>query len=197
MFLALMISFSWGYVQAKGPSPAPAKPSDKVEAKQAQQKKFIGEKTLFFATATPGFLRIDGTGGPASGTVEIKDSTANANFELDLNTLKSGISLRDTHMKEKYLKTGEFPKASLAISSMDIAEVLKTDVKDKKFEGKLTLHGQEKPIQGTYATSRSGEDIKISAKFEIDILDFGIEIPSYAGVKVAKSVRVEIEGLVK
>jgi polyisoprenoid-binding protein YceI len=56
----------------------------------------------------------------------------------------------------------------------------------------LKLHGVEKPVSGTFDLSGSGASPKLAAKFAIKLSDFGIGIPSFAGVTMADEVAVTV-----
>jgi polyisoprenoid-binding protein YceI len=162
-----------------------------------------GGATKFLATASPGFLKIDGSASPVVGKVILTPKIAKGNFELDLASLKSGIELRDDHMKNKYLDVKKYPKAELEISSIEMSEDLtqskEVKIEDKKFTGALTMRGKKVPVEGVFSVNRSANDslAKLNAKFEIDIVNFDVEIPSYLGVKVAKTVKLEISSDLK
>ena len=64
-------------------------------------------------------------------------------FEVDLNTVDTGIGLRNRHMRENYLHTDKYPKTSY---TGKIVEVNKIDDKHYKVkaDGKFKVHGIEK-----------------------------------------------------
>ncbi len=98
------------------------------------------------------------------------------NITVDLSTIKTGIGMRDGHMKEKYMEVDKYPKATL------------TGVVGKggKFQGTLELHGQSKPVSGTYEF----KDKELVAKFKVKSSEFKIAQASYKGVGVEDDVDV-------
>jgi hypothetical protein len=68
----------------------------------------------FEATGKPSFIKIKGEGTKLTHTEKKEKDKKIDLFEFDMADLNSGIDLRDLHMKEKYLKTKEFPKAWFA-----------------------------------------------------------------------------------
>lgn len=58
----------------------------------------------FFAVGNPSAIRIDGVGAGPEGKLEVvaddKNSKMAGQFIFDLNSLNSGIEMRDSHMKE-------------------------------------------------------------------------------------------------
>lgn len=154
-------------------------------------------KIEFLAIGNPGFLKINGKGNGPKADLEIKDNVLNGQFEIDLKTLDTGMSLRNSHMKEKYLQIDKFPKAILSIENQKLAEGWsfdKPEVKGKKMAGQLEIHGVKKPIEILYSLNN---DKKIQAEFDIKISDFNIEIPSFMGVTVADKVTVKVESEIK
>ncbi len=139
----------------------------------------------FEATGKPSFIKIKGDGTKLTHT-EKKDKDKKVDFfEFEMADLKSGIDLRDFHMKEKYLKTKEFPKATLALDTYEVSIFELTG--EREFRGVLTLKGESKPV--TIKAKKNGNEIV--GKFEIKLTDFGIEIPEWSGIKVADVVKVK------
>jgi polyisoprenoid-binding protein YceI len=97
---------------------------------------------------------------------------------LDLRTLKTGISLRDQHMKTKYLEVEKFPTARLKTGS----------ISQGAFSGQLMVHGESVPVAGTAAVS-SG---RLTISFPVKVSSFKITSPKYMGVGVDDEVRVEV-----
>ena len=120
-----------------------------------------------------------------SSEVKVRGETAKKGEEftardivLDPNTLKTGIGLRDKHLREKYLESGKYPEAVLT----------KAKGKDGKFDGELQVHGVTKPIQGTYEV----KDQSFVAKFKTKISDYKMGPASHLGVGAKDEVEVEI-----
>lgn len=160
----------------------------------------------FQAVGKPSLLRINGKGTPpkgeftvggdnASGTKGSDGKIVTGEITFDLATLDTGIEMRNSHMKEKYLEVGRFPQAKLKLTEVVLPSSWSTnqpEVKDTAFKGLLTLHGIEKPVSGTFSASKNGAGIGIDAKFTTKITDFGIEIPKYLGITVAEEVNVRV-----
>lgn len=154
-------------------------------------------KIEFLAIGNPGFLKINGKGNGPQAEFEIKDNTLNGKFEIDLKTLDTGMNLRNSHMKEKYLQVDKYPKAILSVENQKLDEgwsIDKPEIKGKKIAGHLEVHGVKKPVEVLYSLNN---DKKIQAEFDIKISDFNIEIPSFMGVTVADKVTVKVESEIK
>ncbi|MEK6579614.1 MAG: YceI family protein [Bdellovibrionota bacterium] len=151
-------------------------------------------KVSFIAIGRPSALKIHGKGNGATGNAIIKGLGVSGSFNFDLSTLETGMSLRDRHMKEKYLEIAKFPKAELTIVKMAIPGPLSLPSKFEKipFEGALKLHGVEVSVQGLASVERAGDYCNGTVTFSTKIPQYGIAPPSFAGIKVADDVDVQV-----
>lgn len=159
----------------------------------------VGSGTVtFLATGKPGFLRINGKGGQPAGQFTMDAARAkllSGEIKVALDPLKTGISLRDRHMKENYLETQKYPDAVFQADPVAF--------KDGKLPatlelpGTLTLHGVTAPVTASLSITRKGgsldlETLDIEAVLETTLTTFKIKIPGYAGVTVADRVKVTV-----
>ncbi len=149
----------------------------------------------FTAVGKPAMLKIHGKSLGPTGKISVSKGRISGVLKLELKGIATGIDLRDEHMKKKYLQVDLFPVAELLIKDMDVNVGKFSDfsgtLKDQNFTGDLTLHGVRKSIHGVYEVQSEGSLLKIHATYQFKLSDFNIEIPSYAGIKVADSVTVE------
>ena len=115
-------------------------------------------------------------------------------FAVDLKTLDTGISLRNTHMRENYLEVAKgdgFDRAVLSeiVLKGDAAAVTGATT----FTATLLVHGARKPVSGQANISRNGADVRIDASFPVTLPDFGIPEPRYLGVGVKDQVQVKVK----
>src|SRR5262249_3874134 len=148
----------------------------------------------FLATGWPSALKIHGKGTGPSGVLTITDRALSGSLAVDLNSLETGIGLRDRHLKEEYLQVDRFPQARLTFSRLDVACVPESAAFGPvtvPFEGTLLLHGVERPVSGQARVSRHDDRVSVGAQFSIKLGDFGVEIPKYMGITVAEKVDVK------
>lgn len=150
----------------------------------------------FLAVGRPSMLKIRGKSASPSGKIELNGAAATGLISVDLDQFETGIDLRNRHMKEKYLQTGSPNNKIAKIKITKIA--LPTDAPNKggkftniPFTGILSLHGVDREISGTANLELSASNLLATAKFSIQLGDYKIDIPSYAGVKVAENVEIE------
>ena len=114
---------------------------------------------------------------------------------VDLATIDTGISLRNQHLREKYLEVAKgkgFDKAVLS-------EIHLSDAEGEAFEGRtaftgvLLLHGEKHPVQGTAEIRRDGLGRRVRAEFPLVLTDFGITPPEYLGVGVGNRLLVRAQ----
>ncbi len=150
----------------------------------------------FLAIGSPSFLKIEGKGSGTEGTLEVTSGKAKGSFSFELASLDTGIDTRNEHMKEKYLKVSQNPKAVLKLEEIKTSKgsiVIGEGLGSGQFKGLLTLNGVTKAVEGTLEGSKSekgGENL--NAKFSLKLTDYGIEIPSFAGITVADEVKLEV-----
>lgn len=149
-------------------------------------------KSQFTAVGNPGFLKINGKGDGPTGSLTITNNKLNGKIEVNLESLDTGMSLRNRHMKEKYLKTKDNPKAVLIFEDAKLSHAFpsnKEKLENQNVMAVLNINNAKKPVTVSYTLKN---DSQLEAKFNIKITDFDIEIPSFMNVTVADNVDVEI-----
>lgn len=156
----------------------------------------------FLATANPTAAKIRGdsnfkleNGVPLRGQIAIDGKQISGETTFVLDALKTGIDMRDRHMKEKYLETKKFPEAKLKLVEFNLPEAFTGTKLEKKaipFRGDLTLHGLTKPIQGTADFLGEGKKVALSFSFNIKISDFSIPEVKFFEVSLADEVQISV-----
>lgn len=148
----------------------------------------------FNAVGKPKMLKIHGKGSKATGSLQIDGGKVSGQAVFDLNSLDTGISLRNNHMKEKYLETSKYPKASLEIISVKLPNPMPVNYEGSAaFVGKLTLRGVTKEVKGIAKLKRSGAELSGEVEFATTVKSYNIDLPSFAGVTMADEVSVKVE----
>lgn len=143
----------------------------------------------------PQSLEVDVTLSPAGsfvgktndvkGQAILKGEAVQAeNIIINLSSLKTGISLRDSHT-QKHLDTKNHPEAKL----------LKAVGKNGKGKAKIQFRGKEKIVDGTYKLSSDKKTL--TATFPLVLSEFDITGIKYMGVGVKDSVTVRVSVPVK
>ena len=146
----------------------------------------------FEAVGRPSLLKISGKGAKLSGDMKIADGSATGKFDLDLTGFDTGIDTRNEHMKEKYLETQKYPKATLTLEKVALPAGFKPgQAADAKFTGQLTVKDVSKPVEGTVKIASAAE-MPATADFKFKLSDYPVGVPKYMGITVADDVSVHV-----
>ena len=144
-------------------------------------------KAEFLGEAILGVVSIPGEGGKVSGSAKVEKGMISGTFEVDVSKMETGLSLRDSHMHEKYMQTKKYPKVKLVLDPVKLQEKM-------DFSGKLTVKNQTKPVKGKAVYKNN----IVKAEFNVSLKQYpAIGVPSYADVAMADKVEVKIEFEVK
>lgn len=119
-------------------------------------------------------------------------------FYVDLNTLKTGIGLRDSHMRDNYLETKKYPFAEFTGKLESIPIMAVGESRPVVAKGVFKIHGVQKEIsvKGTIKML-SANELLLDASFPILLGDFKIEIPSVVFYELAEEQLVTIQANLK
>ncbi|MBS1962268.1 MAG: YceI family protein [Bdellovibrionales bacterium] len=143
----------------------------------------------FQAVGRPSAIRIDGDAEPVvSEKTSWKNGKFSGTFHVPLDSITTGIAMRDRHTKEKYLETAKYPTADYVVKDCAL------NVGESTCDGSLTLHGVTKSIQLKFAvTEGAPKQLKVSTDFSLKLSDYGIAIPTFANITVADEVKVHVD----
>ena len=110
-------------------------------------------------------------------------------IQVKLDTLQTGIEMRDHHMRDNYLEVGKGSEYAVAI--LEQIQVDKVEGKST-FRGKLTLHGQTREVVGTAVVQKKDAGLHIEAQFPVKVSEFQIPKPTYLGVGVRDEIQVKV-----
>lgn len=169
-----------------------------------------GRDSVNFTSDAPLEL-IEGKTNKIEGSISIDESTdltkpVSAKFDVDLSSIDTGIPLRNEHMRDNFLETKNYPRATFVLSKLISPPVKlvpgqKTQI---KAEGNFTCHGKTVkkvlPIDVTYftkcpatETKREGCDLlQIKGSFPVAFKDHAIKRPEIVFQKLADTVIVTV-----
>lgn len=144
-----------------------------------------------------GYAEVKGTTPMSSYTGKSHDLHGRINleskhvkFHLPLETIKTGNSTRDRHMREA-LETDQFPKAKFSGQIVgDFPE--QGESGEVQVKGIFTIHGVTKTIEVTGTINHSPDAIRVKAAFPIKITQYDIERPGFLFVSVHDKHRIKI-----
>ncbi len=114
---------------------------------------------------------------------------------MDLQTIDTGITLRNQHLRDKYLEVAKGAGYDKAV----LSDIVLKDAGDEAFQGRtpfegtLLLHAVKKPVQGTVDVRAEASGKRVQAEFRLVMPDFGITPPEYLGVGVGSTLLVKVQ----
>ena len=142
------------------------------------------DAAVVFTAAGPAGMKIEGK----TSDLGVSEKDGSVTVVVPLANLDTGISLRNKHMREKYLEVQKYPRAELVVARTELklpaggAEVRGTA------GGQMTIHGQTRPVTLQYTARLANGRYEVQGTTRIDIKEFGIDVPSYLGVTVKPGV---------
>lgn len=141
---------------------------------------------ITFGAAGPAGFKIEGT----TNELAVSEGGGNVVVTVPLGNLSTGISLRDHHMKEKYLEVGKYPAAVLTVSRAALKMPASGEQQEADVPATLALHGQTRSVTVHYSAKGDGGAFATQGRFHINMNEYGITVPSYLGVTVKPDIDV-------
>ena len=168
-----------------------------------------GKNVIKFASKAP-LETIEGVTSRIDGDVEVDladAATAAGQFEVDLTTLKTGIDMRDQHLRERFVHTDSFPKAVfklIKVTKAGAKAMADGQPVNIEAQGEMTIHGVTKPVSvsGTVTYMKESEEtgarlpgdlLHVDVSFPILLSDFNIERPKMLFMKLSDKVGIAVD----
>lgn len=141
-----------------------------------------------FDAKGPAGMKITGS----TSEVAVGDDGKVVAVTVTLKNLTTGIGLRDTHMRDKYLQVGQFPTAELKVDRGSLKFPSGNEVSGDA-KGTITIHGKSKQVDFHYnARGPAKGPIVVNAITDVNMKDFDITVPTYLGVTVKPEVHITV-----
>jgi polyisoprenoid-binding protein YceI len=152
-----------------------------------------------------------GKTGEIAGFIEVDTGditgTAKAAFEVDLASLKTGIGMRDGHMRDQYLEVEKYPKAVFVLKQVKNAgsnAFQNNSPVELTLLGDFTVHGVTKEIEipATAIYMKESEDTRVrlpgdllhvTATFDVYLSDHNIKRPQFVILKLDDRQRIDLD----
>jgi polyisoprenoid-binding protein YceI len=128
-----------------------------------------------------------------SGTIRVDPATGKAGGEVivDADTGQTGISMRDSTMKDSVLEVNRFPEITFTPQS-----VTGQRMPDGSFRaellGVLQVHGADHPITIDTQGRLSGDEVTATGNFTVPYVKWGMKNPSFLFLTVADTVAIDV-----
>ncbi|MCW8849212.1 MAG: YceI family protein [Melioribacteraceae bacterium] len=114
-------------------------------------------------------------------------------FEVDLNSVETGIGKRDRDMREDVLETDKWPKTSYRGKINKIEKTGNNNQYKVSAIGPMSLHGHEKILPIEALIDISNDEMIVNCDFSVLLKDYEIEAPSLlAFIKVADEIKLHL-----
>ena len=136
-----------------------------------------------------------------TAVVDFEGGTAQTNLEIPVESLRTGIDLRDKHLRSAmWLDAKKFPTISFVSTT-----ARKIDDTRWEISGTFSMHGESRelstivdvrPIPGSIAKQAGlgkGDWVRITAPFEVKLSEFGVKIPNKPAQRVNDTWRVKVQ----
>lgn len=166
-------------------------------------------RVRFESTAKLEFVAGETTDISGKITFDPRDLTTelSGTLSVDLTTLKTGIELRDEHMRERHLQTHQYPVAKFHLVSVEGLPkdiTLSDSAQSATFKGEFTIHGVTREIEATGEVRYSrvnpelenrfrGDSLFITVTFQIRLDDYEIPRPRALFFKLAETIEIEVK----
>jgi polyisoprenoid-binding protein YceI len=136
-----------------------------------------------------------------------RPTDATATLAVELNTLKTGVGLRDRQMRERYLETDRYPRATFTlqqVSSTMSGPLTPERATLFRATGTFSLHGVERPLslQGTLTRVTEEviggqrfptETLHIVTSFSVRLDNYKIRTPRFLFLAVGQTHKVTVD----
>ena len=157
------------------------------------------DSNLVKFTSTTPVLDFDGTTSKIDGYIywKGKEFFSEGNeiyFEVDLNSVETGIGKRDTDMREDVLETDQWAKTWYRGTIVSVEKSKDENTHNLKSNGIMFIHGLEKEIEVNAKAIVENNKMQIISDFSVFLNDYKIEAPSLlAFIKVAEEIKLHLD----
>jgi polyisoprenoid-binding protein YceI len=136
---------------------------------------------VLFGQSTEGVGRTSAV----TGTLTLQGTTASAaRFTIDMATVTSDESRRDSAFRGRIMDVSTFPTATFALTAPIDLGGIPADKQQvtAKATGDLTLKGTTRRVTFDLVARRNGATIEVNGSIPVTFADFGIDNPSMSGI---------------
>lgn len=115
-------------------------------------------------------------------------------FTLLMKSFQFSLPLAEEHFNENYVESDNFPKATFKGKILNFDPSMLVPDKDYTVmvQGDLTIHGVTTGLKEAGVLRRSGNEIRASSKFTIQLDAFNIKVPNIVEDRVAKEIPIDV-----
>ncbi len=155
------------------------------------QKYFTREANIAFFSDTP-LEKIEAQNKAATSVIDTE--TGKLEFAVLIKAFQFEKALMQEHFNENYMESSTYPKSTFKGQLVDATAVdfNKDGSYPVKVKGELTIHGVTKEVETQGVIDIKNGALMATARFEVQVADYGIEIPAVVRENIAKTVRIDL-----
>jgi polyisoprenoid-binding protein YceI len=184
-------------VALAGSAPAATRPS--AQTLHSTPVK-VGEGSVSFEVATNVFsTTVAGKSTALAGSTTVRETGAELQLEqveatVPVTSLRTGIRLRDEHMRKYIFETGDGQLPDVTFSARNIrCSQASPNGYTCPTSGTLSIRGTSRPIDVELKVERNGDGFHVSGDTLVTLSSYGIERPSQFGVRTDDKVKIHVE----
>lgn len=133
-------------------------------------------------------------------------STCEATIRVALDSLTTGVLLRDRQMRQQYLETDRYPIVSMVIRELKEARGGLTDGEERVIvcPARISLHGvtriEDVDVSVTFYMENEvtqsklpGNLLRVHATFDLKLGDYGIPVPKLVALQLDETVHITVD----
>jgi len=122
-------------------------------------------------------------------------STGDFVFKVLIKSFNFEKAMMQEHFNENYLESDKYPEATFVGKIVNIKDInfKKDGSSPATVEGKLTIHGQTKPVKMVGTLDIKNDEATAKAKFNILLSDYNISIPNTVVNNISKSIEITVD----
>jgi polyisoprenoid-binding protein YceI len=118
-------------------------------------------------------------------------------FVIPIQSFQFSNALMKKHFNESYLESEKYPNATFK-GKVDLSKIQSKDgIYHTTVTGNMTIHGVTKNIHVEGTVKKNEEVLTIQSAFPIQLTDYNIKVPKLVIKKIAETVQVNIESVLK
>ena len=166
---------------------------------EAAMVEVLGGTATFDAGTNISAINVHGKSTSLKGRARIRQSGNAFTIEqmeatLPVDTISTGMGLRDSHMKKYVFTTddGQLPDLKFAAEKADCAPQSGAE-STCSLSGELAIRGTPRPFTIKLKVQKDGDAFRATGDGVVKLSTYGIEQPSQFGVKTTDDVQLHLE----
>jgi hypothetical protein len=137
--------------------------------------------------------RLEGANGrPASGVITLQPGAREVGGTLvaDVRDLDAGAPVATSQVRDNLLEAYRGDGyASITLAHLVLDAPFSTEVRQAGFRADLTLHGQTRPVTGTWGLRRRGSALELQLSVDLRLDDYAMAPPAPPALRVTGAMQ--------